>query len=64
MFITIGLKEKQVMLLVSSQLIQICDDLFELCQDAVNVDTTNKGLTTVCFAWVTLRSLNKMAESL
>ena len=64
MLITLGLKEKQVMLLVSSQLIQICDDLFELRQDAANVDTSNKGLTAVRFAWVTLRSLNKMAEYL
>ena len=64
MLITLGLKEKQVMLLVSSQLIQICDDLFELRQDAANVDTTNKGLTAVRFAWVTLRALNKMADYL
>ena len=52
------------MLLVSNQLIQICDDLFELRQDAANVDTTNKGLTTVCFACVTLRSINKMSKYL
>jgi len=52
------------MLLVSSQLIQICDDLFELRQDAANMDPTNKGLTAVRFAWVTLGSLNKMAEYL
>jgi len=64
MLIVLGLKEMQVMLLVSSQLVQICDDLFELRQDAANVDTTNKGLTAVCFAWVTLRVLNKMAEHL
>ena len=64
MLITLGLAEKLVMLLVSSQLIQICDDLFELRQDAANVDTTNKGLTAVRFAWVTLGSLNKMAEYL
>ena len=64
MLITLGLAEKQVMLLVANQLIQICDDLFELRQDAANVDTTNKGLTAVRFARVTLRSLNKMAEYL
>ena len=64
MLVTLGLAEKQVMLLVSNQLIQICDDLFELHQDAANVDTTNKGLTAVRFAWVTLRSLNKMSEYL
>mmetsp|Transcript_32027 Transcript_32027/g.69164 ORF Transcript_32027/g.69164 Transcript_32027/m.69164 type:complete len:106 (+) Transcript_32027:904-1221(+) len=64
MLVMLGLAEKQVMLLVSSQLIQICDDLFELCQVAANVDTTNKGLTVVYFAWVTLSALNKMAEYL
>ena len=38
--------------------------MFELRQDAANVDTNNKGLTAVRFAWVTLQSLNKMAEYL
>ena len=54
MLVALGLKEKQVMLLVSSQLIQICDNLFELRQDAANVDTSNRGLTVVRYVWVTL----------
>ena len=64
MLIALGLKEKKVMLLVSSQLIQICDDLFELRQDAANVDTSNWGLTAVSYPWVTLWSLNKMTDYL
>ena len=50
MLLPFGLPEKQVMLLLSNQAIQICDELFELRQHATNVDTYNKTVTAARFA--------------
>jgi len=62
MLSSLGLKEKQIMLLMSSQLVQICDDLFEIRQHAASVDPSNKADTATRYAWVNLKALNKMAE--
>ena len=64
MLLSFGLPEKQVMLLLSNQAIQICDELFELRQHASNVDTSNKTATAARFAWVTLQALARMDEYL
>jgi hypothetical protein len=52
---------KHIMLLLSNQIVQICDDVFELQGNAASVDLNNKGATVACFAWVTLQALHCMA---
>ena len=41
-FASFGLNLKQLMLLVSNQVVQICDDLFEFRQHTSNVDPSNR----------------------
>ena len=62
MLASFGLDSKQIIFLVSNQVVQICDDLFEFRQHASNVDTSNRMATAARFAWVTLQALNKMDE--
>lgn len=64
MLTSYGLGENQVMLLMSNQLMQVCDDLFEYRHAAINVDPTNRSDTAARYAWVTLQALGKMAEYL
>ena len=52
-----GLDSKQIMLLVSNQVVQICDNFFEFRQHASNVDPSNRTATAARFAWVTLQAL-------
>ena len=60
MLITFNLSSKQIVVLVSNQVLQICDELFDYHQHAINVDVSNKTATAARFAWVTLQSLQKM----
>ena len=60
MLVTFNLPPKQIMVLVSNQVVQICDELFDFRQHAINVDVTNKTAMAARFAWVTLQSLQKM----
>ena len=64
MLLSLQVPEKQIMLLLSNQVMQICEELFEIRQHAANVDTSNKVATASRFAWVTLLSLVKMDEYL
>jgi hypothetical protein len=64
MLLSLKVPEKQIMLLLSNQVMQICEELFEIRQHAANVDTSNKVATASRFAWVTLVSLTKMDEYL
>ena len=64
MLLSLKVPEKQIMLLLSNQVMQICEELFEIRQHAANVDTSNKVATASRFAWVTLLSLVKMDEYL
>ena len=60
MLVTFNLPSKQIMLLVSSQVVQICDELFDFRQHAINVDASNKTSMAARFGWVTLQALQKM----
>lgn len=62
MLSSFGLGESQVMLLMSNQLMQICDDLFEFRHAAINVANSNRTETGARYAWVSLQALGKMAE--
>ena len=57
-----GLPEKQILLLVSNQVVQMCDEMFEFRQHASNVDMSNKVSTAARYMWVSLQALNKMDE--
>jgi hypothetical protein len=59
MLLSFDLKEKQVLLLLSNQMVQICDDLFKFRGQAMNNDNTAKG-TPACYAWVTFQALDCM----
>ena len=43
-----------------TQIVQICDDMFEYRNKAANVDLQNPLLAATRFAWVTLQSLGAM----
>jgi len=64
MLLSLKVPEKQIMLLLSNQVMHICEELFEIRQHAANVDTSNKTATSARFAWVTLLALVKMDEYL
>ena len=59
---SLGLQEKQIMLLVTHQLVSICDDLFVYRQMGVNVNPSDKAETACRYAMCTLQSLVKMDE--
>lgn len=59
---SLGLKEKQYMLLVTHEMLHMCDELFKFRQMAVNVDYGNKAATAARYAWVTLQALSKLDE--
>ena len=52
------------MLLLSNQVMHICEELFEIRQHAANIDTSNMTATSARFAWVALLALVKMDEYL
>jgi hypothetical protein len=51
---------KHVLLLLSNQVVQICDDMFEFRNCATNVDLQNHLAASIRYAWVTLQSLGAM----
>lgn len=62
MFVALKLPEKKIFTLLSNELMQVCDDLFECRQLGINVDYANKQEVGMKFAWVTFNALGKMAE--
>lgn len=55
-----NLLPKHVLLLLSNQVIQICDDMFEFRNCATNVDRQNPLAAATLYAWVTLQSLGAL----
>lgn len=55
-----NLKVKSVLLLLSNQVVQICDDVFEVRSTASGVDSSNNLAAAVSYAWSTLRALGVM----
>jgi hypothetical protein len=57
MLLPFNMLEKNICLLMSNQVVQVCDDLAELHSNARNVaaDSMEAGAR---YAWVTLQSLN------
>jgi len=55
-----NLLPKHVLLLLSNQLVQICDNMFEFRNCASNVDLQNPLAAATRYAWVTLQSLGTM----
>jgi len=53
-----NLKVKSVLMLLSNQVVQICEDLFEFRSTALGIDSTNKLAATARYAWVTLQALS------
>jgi hypothetical protein len=51
---------KHVLLLLSNQVDQICNDMFKFRNCANNVDLQNPLVTTTRYAWVTLQALGTM----
>ena len=60
LLLSFKLLPKHVLLLLSNQVVQICDDMFELRNCANNVDLQNPLATTTRYAWVTLQALGTM----
>ncbi len=60
LLLSFKLLPKHVLLLLSDQVVQICDDMFELRNCANNVDLQNPLATTTRYAWVTLQALGMM----
>ena len=51
---------KHVLLLLSNQVVQICDCIFEFRGNAANVDITERAAAAARFAWVTLQAQDCM----
>jgi uncharacterized protein (DUF488 family) len=64
LLLSFKLLPKHVLLLLSNQIIQICDNMFEYRNKAANVDLQNPVLAATRFAWVTLQSLGAMESYL
>ena len=62
MLTSIGMPEKEVLLLLSHQVVQIFDDLYSFRQLATNVDPSNKTVVAARYAWVSFQALDKMQE--
>jgi hypothetical protein len=52
---------KHILLLLSNQVVQICDDIFEFWSNASNVDISERGPAAARFAWVSLQAKHCMA---
>ena len=57
MLTSFSLPSKQTLLLLSNQVVHICDDLFEFRHQAKGVDVSNRVASASQFAWVTLQAL-------
>ena len=62
LFSTLKLADKKIFTLLSNELMQVCDELFEVRQLGINVDYANKLEVGMKFAWVTFHALGKMME--
>jgi hypothetical protein len=60
LLLSFKLLPKHVLLLLSNQVVQICDDMFEFRNCATNVDLQNPVAGTSQYAWVTLQALSTM----
>jgi hypothetical protein len=60
MLTSFNLPPKQTLLLLSNQVVHICDDLFEFRNQAKGVDVSNRVATASRYAWVTLQALGCM----
>jgi hypothetical protein len=60
LLLSFKLLPKHVLLLLSNQIVQICDDMYDYRNKAANVDLQNPVLAATRFAWVTLQSLGAM----
>jgi len=58
---SLGLPVAEVMLLLSNQVVQICDDMYEYRHLARNINLDNKAIAGARYAWVTLQSLGTLA---
>lgn len=64
MLSSFNLPAKQTLLLLSNQVVHICDDLFEFRNQAKGVDVSNKAICATRYAWVTLQALGCMENYL
>lgn len=64
MLTSFNLPAKQTLLLLSNQVVHICDDLFEFRNQAKGVDVGNKAVCATRYAWVTLQALGCMESYL
>ena len=60
MLTSFNLPSKQTLLLLSNQVVHICDDLFEFRNQAKGVEVTNRAATATRYGWVTLQALGCM----
>ncbi len=60
LLLSFKLLPKHILLLLSNQVVQICDNMFELRNCANNVDLQNPLATMTRYAWVTLQALGTM----
>jgi hypothetical protein len=63
MLTSFDLPAKQTLLLLSQQVVHICDDLFEFRNQAKGVDVSNRASTATRYAWVSLQALGCMEGS-
>ena len=60
LLLSFKLLPKHVLLLLSNQIMQICDDMFKFRNKVANVDLQSPLSAATQFAWVTLQSLGTM----
>ncbi len=58
---SLKLLPKHILLLLSNQVVQICDNIFEFWSNASNVDISKHGPVVARFAWVSLQAQHCMA---
>jgi hypothetical protein len=56
MLTSFNLLPKHILLLLSNQVVQICDELFEYCNKAMTTDILNQLARTSRFGWVMLQA--------
>ena len=64
MLTSFSLPAKQMLLLLSNQVVHICDDLFEFCNQVKGVDVSNRVACASRYARVTLHALGCMERYL
>jgi hypothetical protein len=60
LLLSFKLLPKHVLLLLSNEIVQICDNMYDYRKKAASVDLQNPVLAATRFAWVTLQSLGAM----